>query len=510
MAVIAYRYTGGRPDEGRPAGFSVDRGNPLTDRLHDLCSDGLNTDGLYISQRSWSTLAAFQAAVTEFTRQHPNPMLPEWCTADGRVVGPDGPALIQPSEVKYAVRVFVPVAHNPARPGVISNEDTTLVLGDGEPAIFECAHCAMVAGHAELLRRGATEAVDRYGDRHRPQVYLIAHTARSNMSRWLPPVPELAGQPMGTETIKDVEDEGRRSCGNCGMLGHNSRTCERPTKAHDRIGIEIEGRFADLSAARLRADSLGATGCGDGSIGGGRGSPYEFQTKPAPMAGAIDQLVSLYPDDTDGTCGMHVHVSFNAATDVGLLCTEAFFGYFRRRWEAWGTRMGVQGRGADANANSQHRGEFWRRLYGGNDYCNINTHVPNRIQDMDRYHQLNFAAYEEHGTVECRLLPMFRTSSLAVSAVQELISIYEDFLADPIGCGLVMPSHELTSPPVDIRYEPIIIGMEIDEVPEFTTRAVLEIEADTDPAPKPAGMIRTYAGPVEAGLTLRQLLNTAA
>jgi hypothetical protein len=44
--------------------------------------------------------------------------------------------------------------------------------------------------------------------------------------------------------------------------------------------------------------------------------------------------------------------------------------------------------------------------------------------------QLNFSAWDEHQTVECRLLPMFYRQSLAVSAVQELVSIYEDFLAN--------------------------------------------------------------------------------
>jgi len=232
-------------------------------------------------------------------------------------------------------------------------------------------------------------------------------------------------------------------CKLCGFPGHNSRTCEI-NRVYDKVGIEIEGRFSDTDALIREVRAAGATSCGDGSIRGHWTSePYcgarEVQTKPGTVIEALRQLVKFYPDSTDYSCGMHVHVSFLSDTHISQLYSQAFFEYFRAKWLAWADAKGLP---------------VWhslrRRLAGENDYCHQNVERPaNYLRDdlgtefspfnhEDRYMQLNFLAWGEHKTVECRLLPMFRESALAVEAVVYLLQIFHDWLNTD--CDSLAPS----------------------------------------------------------------------
>lgn len=360
------------------------------------------------------------------------------------------------------------------------------------PKKFACYHCAQQAARqasAPLLAGNS---------------YATLATAATSFEGYLPEADELAETgTLTSATVKTLDSElPDRGCSTCGRIGHNSRTCERPAKAHAKIGIEIEGRWVDLSMAERRARDAGMSGCGDGSVrGSDTASPWEFQTSPGSLAHALNQLVDLYPDEADSSCGMHVHVSFGAATDVTLLTTEEFFAYFRQRWIAWGERMGVRGRGTADTPQGGHRGEFWKRLFGCNSYCRVNGRVRGNPTSIDRYHQLNFSAYSEHETVECRLLPMFRHARLAVSAVQELIAIYEDYLNDPAlalpSSDVVLPDFVETEEAVEVKY----MDAPIDLV-EAVTRE-LEVDEYTPPDPE---MVRTFRGTVEAGVLMRNVI----
>lgn len=209
-------------------------------------------------------------------------------------------------------------------------------------------------------------------------------------------------------------------CQVCGFPGHNRKTCPRP-KSYNKIGIEIEGRWYDYMRLKNRVHSImGATIAGDGSIWGGLGNSeaVEVRTRPDTVTDVLRQLLDLYPDESDASCGMHVHVSFNDTTHISQLLCPLFYAYFIDRWTKWG-----QSRGLSTD------GQFFRRLRGHNDFCQRNRTWSDEALRTDRYTHLNFSSWSAHGTLECRLLPMFRDSSLAVGAVVELLSIYEDWLA---------------------------------------------------------------------------------
>lgn len=218
----------------------------------------------------------------------------------------------------------------------------------------------------------------------------------------------------------------RRTCRNCGRLGHQARGCSNPEKAHDRVGIEIEGywRARDWDTVYRTAQDHDIDGTTDGSLSRFTDwASYEWRTNPGSLAEAVNQLLMLYPHGTNSRAGMHVHVSFQPS-DVMLLAGQPFFDYFAEQWRQWGTDVGIA-------AGS----EFWNRLNGANNYCQIpystgdNSMFPlHNVARHDRYSQLNFSSLDAHGTVECRLLPMFRDARLGVSAVEKLIDIYESWL----------------------------------------------------------------------------------
>lgn len=241
---------------------------------------------------------------------------------------------------------------------------------------------------------------------------------------------------MFKQTNKNNMPLTRRACGNCGKLGHLSRTCEAAKKAHAKIGVEIEGWWLNLSEAKRQAENWHMSGTDDGSLAAHNDADsWEFRTRPGSLGEAISQIIAVYPDYTHRSAGMHVHVSFDDAMDVSCFATPEFLDYYKQRWNAWG------------NANHIDRGsDFWWRLNGGNaQYCGVNTTdrlTTRYIQNGSRYYQLNFTSWANHQTLECRMLPLFRDCRLAVLAIEELISIYEDFLRDCADAALAKLDRE--------------------------------------------------------------------
>lgn len=315
----------------------------------------------------------------------------------------------------------------------VRNGLNIVAVGDDElPISFACPHCAALAAQGQTLDTARGEY---------PQVLAYA-TGETLNPAFFPPVGETIGSspPEDTSTVKSVSSEAiGRACGQCGLLGHNSRTCTRAIQAIDKIGIEIEGRYANLRAVRNRASNEGLTGDADGSLRGSPNSdalPWEFRTEPGSLRDALVQLTDFYPDETDSHCGMHVHLSFRANTAVTLLATPQFYEYFKASWTAWGR----------AN-NLNPRGQFFSRLNGDNDYCAPNRDImcedgEDNMRTIDRYTQMNWSSWDRHKTVECRLLPMFIDAKLGVSAVTHLVTMIEDWLASGAN-ALAMPEVSL-------------------------------------------------------------------
>jgi hypothetical protein len=191
----------------------------------------------------------------------------------------------------------------------------------------------------------------------------------------------------------------------------------------DRVGIELEGGWATRpgnaahhpdGSVRIQYGTNGAT-----VIGEMVSAPIsDWQT-------ISDWIFTTYPAAHNSSCGMHVHVSFKNRRDYARLMDPQFFEYFQERMRTWGTRVGLP---------ASHL--FWTRLDGFNTFCR-KAFLPDQQAAIRskhrsggvRYTQLNYC-FKVHGTIECRLFPVFKQPRIAASAVQELLSIYEDYLRD--------------------------------------------------------------------------------
>lgn len=295
-----------------------------------------------------------------------------------------------------------------------------------------CGHCALLKAQEMLATPEYVQIVAdavRDGTWAKPIFLYVGEDANPDGL----PGPELVGGTCSlmAQTVKcDFE---ANACGQCGLPGHNRASCTH-TKIWDRVGIEVEGRWVDLNAAMNTAHRFSMGECGDGSLRPRSGySTHEFQTHADNPTMALRQLVAVYPDHTGPDCGMHVHVSFADRTMPTMLMGQGFYDYFKARWEAWGARESLH-----------PESEFFRRLRGMNDFCNPNFEVDDPFSD-DRYRQVNFLAWNEHRTVEFRLLPMFHHAHLGISAVLELLSILEDWITG--ACGeLFAPESAIISP----------------------------------------------------------------
>lgn len=202
-----------------------------------------------------------------------------------------------------------------------------------------------------------------------------------------------------------------------GTTDDESGDPEDPAVKWLKIGVELEGGWdAWQDTVDRKAQRRGTRLKGDGSVQVTANTRGEIASRPYKRLPALMRFMDdLYPDHVNHTCGMHVHASFNLV-DYGTLMTPHFYFYFLLRWQSWGQRLNIRST------------EFWSRLKGENNYC-LRAFTPYGQLDerASRYGQLNYCL-NKHGTIECRLLPMFKDKEISKKAVIELLSIYNDYL----------------------------------------------------------------------------------
>jgi hypothetical protein len=194
-----------------------------------------------------------------------------------------------------------------------------------------------------------------------------------------------------------------------------------------KMGVELEGAW-DTDYRTVATKCTGAQGKGDSSVKGLTGPSGEITTRPHTILDHLcNDVIEMYPARVNETCGFHIHASFNHM-DYSMLADTPFWDYYRARWQTWGK----------ANQDTMgtiSRREFWDRWFGRGErakrFCKAEFKpVEQWINHEDRYTQLNFTAYHKYQTLESRLLPMFETSELAVSAIREMSDIFDTFLND--------------------------------------------------------------------------------
>lgn len=182
------------------------------------------------------------------------------------------------------------------------------------------------------------------------------------------------------------------------------------------IGIELEGGWDSPPPDEHRRVHDGSVRVASDWFSGEIPSPTFEPSEDWPT-----WVENNYPDHVGISCGMHIHMSFedniNAFADLMENCKlyERYLLFVLYRW---------------GNKNKVKNKAFWNRVNGYNEYCTKKP-IPNCILEYGphvRYKIINFAAIKKHETIEIRVLPMFRSKLLAISAIQTILLLTNKFL----------------------------------------------------------------------------------
>lgn len=193
----------------------------------------------------------------------------------------------------------------------------------------------------------------------------------------------------------------------------------------DMVGVELEG--AGFTCGK---ETVGWHG--DGSVNHDLGYDEdpewdgndhgEVASKPyKTWTGLRNWLEREYPRFKDETCGMHIHTSFRDPTHYMALAQPEFYTFFKQRM----AKFVEKNRG---NRTDNGHSRLASRFRGDNRYCQANFWPGVQITGLgERYTQLNFC-WDKHGTLECRLLPMFDTIAEAIAAIRYVLNTYTMYL----------------------------------------------------------------------------------
>ena len=185
----------------------------------------------------------------------------------------------------------------------------------------------------------------------------------------------------------------------------------------DRVGIEIEGAW-DIKPVHNKERGP----VYDGSVSIHEGN-FKGEVRSVPIgdhATAEKFMDQNWPDYGNKTCGFHIHISVKSDHAYACLMDRRFYDYFLAQIDAWGKRWNIQNR------------EFWNRMNGDNRFClkewgpESQSRTTAKYQ-ANRYKHWNFC-YLLHKTLECRVLPVFKSKKIALAAMNEVFSIVEDWL----------------------------------------------------------------------------------
>lgn len=205
-----------------------------------------------------------------------------------------------------------------------------------------------------------------------------------------------------------------------------------------QVGLELEGAWHTLpKGVRLQRD---------GSLDGFAAQiavegqlqipprPWQVGELPSPPLSMKEEdatfwktwLRTMYPHRVSPACGLHIHMSFLNAFIYQRLMHPSYPATILKYMKEWATQAALP-----------PDNPLWTRLEGKSKYCKHQFFADmqaattqkdyNQEREGHRYTVINYC-YSRNHTAECRLLPMFDTADLALSALAEIIKVTNTFL----------------------------------------------------------------------------------
>src|SRR6267154_741962 len=132
-------------------------------------------------------------------------------------------------------------------------------------------------------------------------------------------------------------------------------------------------------------------------------------------------MQKCYPEHVNDTCGLHVHMSFTKSLHYGRLMVPEYQATIITYLGKWAM-----------NESLPKDHPLWNRLSGKNEFCkqeffaDVQARKTSKIYDHhgngNRYTAINYC-HGQHGTLECRVLPMFEKVDQAIRAVHQVIDV---------------------------------------------------------------------------------------
>lgn len=198
-----------------------------------------------------------------------------------------------------------------------------------------------------------------------------------------------------------------------------------------RVGVELEGGWVRIPDGIDLAHDGSIRGISDvppiDPVTGQYSRPPqgvnvgELNSEPMETEKVLAWMRQSYPSHVNDTCGLHVHMSFKSALHYMWLMVPEFQETVRFYLRSWGLSQGF---------DKTH--PLLKRLQGKNQYCKNEFHADvqatngkksyNHDHPGHRYTMINYP-FGLHGTMECRVLPMFPQVEQGYAAVQRVLDI---------------------------------------------------------------------------------------
>jgi hypothetical protein len=205
------------------------------------------------------------------------------------------------------------------------------------------------------------------------------------------------------------------------------------------FGYEIEGGFeyefserdedGDYENQYFRHD--GSVGIGNSDLEDGEIASPKFRIDRRKQFRSF--VSENMPTETNNTCGIHCHASFNNALAYQKCCDVEFYTAFRKsvwRFMHNGLFSEKTVREFEARFNGNHstycRDGFNPDHAINAGYRNFETKVSNI--GSGRYNCINFEAYNKYKTIECRMFPSSEDAQEVIAMVEFWIEFCNNYL----------------------------------------------------------------------------------
>jgi len=190
------------------------------------------------------------------------------------------------------------------------------------------------------------------------------------------------------------------------------------------FGFELEGGWETPRYAKMQTERIQREGGRIDTLIKGDGSVQVDETQAGEIASPVFHrlekawkfIKDYYPDETNRTCGFHIHISLDERYYVMLMEKD-----FYDKFIIWAEKIGRK-------FSKRLPATFMERVHGANTFC-LNKFIPNEQVkgNADRYTQLNYC-YNDHKTLENRMFPGCKNAQTAFFLLTQYLCFVENYL----------------------------------------------------------------------------------